>query len=328
MALVGPRRYSERLGVIDGTQLDEACARFDLGSVEDAAPASSGLWGQNILLTTTEGEFVLRGNPEPPHQLRKERAVAEALFERSSLAVPWPYLVDDDTDLFGWTYALMPLLPGRSGAVLWTEADDRARVELAAAHGDALARLHQTTFPAAGPYEPDHDRFVPADYRTWTLERIDSLRGLCRAVDALTSADERFIDALVESSASALEEPFDPVVVHHDFSLANLTYTQAAGRGYSAAGVFDFGEAHIGDGDEDLVRFLFRREREQRHAFVETYRRARPARPGATDRVALYGLADLLFMWNVSHRVTNWFADSQFVDVAVPVIENAQAASP
>jgi aminoglycoside phosphotransferase (APT) family kinase protein len=324
MALSGARKYSERLGVIDCEQLQRACRRFDLGSVERAEPATAGLWGQTILLTTTTGEFVLRGNPTVEHQFRKERAVAAAIHDRTSLAVPWPYLLDDDTDLFGWSYAVMPLLPGSSGAALWDSADDEGRLALAAAHGEALARLHEGTFAAPGPYDPARDRFVPCnDYRSWTMERIGLLRSLCRSADALSIEDERFIDALLESSAAALDDPFVPVLVHHDFSLANTTYAHS-GNGYEPVGVFDLGEAHIGDGNEDLIRFLFRRRGEQRQAFVEAYRRTARAPTGAGDRLAIYALADVLFLWNVSARVTNWFGDATFVDVASPVISNAR----
>ena len=306
--------------------MQRACRRFDLGSVERAEPATAGLWGQTILLTTTTGEFVLRGNPTVEHQLRKERAVAAAIHDRTSLAVPWPYLVDDDTDLFGWSYAVMPLLPGSSGAALWDSADDEGRLALAAAHGHALARLHEATFAAPGPYDPERDRFVPCDdYRSWTMERIGLLRSLCRSADALSIEDERFIDGLLESSAAALDDPFVPVLVHHDFSLANTTYAHSD-NGYDPVGVFDLGEAHIGDGNEDLIRFLFRRRGEQRQAFVQAYRRTARA-PTGGDRLAIYALADVLFLWNVSARVTNWFGDATFVDVASPVITNARDTS-
>ena len=291
MAAAETLKYSERLGVIRPGQLERVCERFDLGLLERAAPATAGLWGQIILLTTTTGEFVLRGNPTSPHQLHKERAVAAALHGRSALGVPWPYVVDDDTDLFGWTYAVMPRLPGTPGNVLWSSADDRARVCRARAHGDALGRLHEVAFPAPGPYDPDQDRFVAAgDFRVWTLDRLKSLRSLCRSADALLSDDERFIDALLESSVGALDEPLTPVLVHHDFSLANTIYAGAGGD-HEATGVLDLGEAHIGDGDEDLIRFLFRRKAAQRRAFVAAYRRRSPARPGAGDRLAIYAVS-------------------------------------
>ncbi len=91
--------------------------------------------------------------------------------------------------------------------------------------------------------------------------------------------------------------------------------------------MFDLGEAHVGDGEEDLVRFLFRRRREQREAFVAAYTDERPLRAGAGDRLSLYALADILFMWEVSQRITNWFGDATFIDTAKPIIDNARMAA-
>ena len=137
---------------------------------------------------------------------------------------------------------------------------------------------------------------------------------------------EIYIDEIIDSCSPALAEPFVPVLVHHDFSLGNTNFDEVD-DGYRARGVFDLGEAHVGDGEEDLVRFLFRRKREQRAAFIEAYIDRRPLRPGAADRLALYALADLFFMWEVSKRFTNWFGDASFVDTAKPIIEKVRMAA-
>jgi aminoglycoside phosphotransferase (APT) family kinase protein len=327
MVTLGPRKYSERLGVIDGKQLQQACDLFDLGTVKGAEPPSAGLWGQNILLSTTNGEFVLRGNPQSPQQFPKERVVAAAINARSSLPVPWPYHVSNDLDPFGWAFAIMPLLPGTMGSSIWEAVDDEIKLGLAAAHGQALAQLHEATFDAPGPYDPERETFVATDdFRGWTLDRIESLRGQCRAIDALSADAERYIDGLIESCSDALAEPFVPVLVHHDFSLANTNY-EPFEDDYRATGLFDLGEAHVGDGEEDLVRFLFRRRREQRRAFVAAYTNERPLRAGAGDRLSIYALADLLFMWEVSQRITNWFGGASFNDTAEPIIDNARIAA-
>ena len=324
--ILEPRRYSEGLGVIGGEQLQRACDLFDIGDVVGAEPASAGQWGQNILLSTTTGEFVLRGNPQTPYQFSKEQLVATEISQRSPLPVPVPYHLSNDVDVFGWPFAVMPLLPGTMGARIWEDADDTARLELAAAHGNALAQLHQATFAAPGPYDEATNTFVPvADFRAWTLERIETLRALCRDGDALTADDERFIDELLALCSEALTEPFVPVLVHHDFSLANTNY-EPAGAGYQCTGLFDLGEAHIGAGEEDLIRFLFRRKRQERAAFLAAYSEVHPLRAGAADRLSMYALADLLFMWEVSSRVTNWFAGSTFIETVAPFLDILRAA--
>lgn len=322
-----PRLYSERLGVIDGAQLQRASDLFDLGEVVRAEPASAGLWGQNILLSTTAGEFVLRGNPQTSYQLSKEQLVAGEINRRSTLPAPFPYHLSNDVDVFGWPFAVMPRLAGTMGSRIWEDADDAARRELAAAHGYALAQLHEATFGAPGPYDDATNAFAPVDdFLGWTLERIETLRARCREIDALSAEAERFIDEVLASCCEALTERFVPVLVHHDFSLANTNY-QTAGAGYHATGVFDLGEAHIGDGDEDVIRFLFRRKRPERAAFLAAYTEVKPLRAGAGDRLAVYALADLLFMWEVSNRVTHWFAGSTFTETVAPFLEILRAAA-
>ena len=49
------REYSQRLGVLTAEQLQAALDRFDLGGLIDARPAPGGLFGQNVLLTSTKG---------------------------------------------------------------------------------------------------------------------------------------------------------------------------------------------------------------------------------------------------------------------------------
>ncbi|MEO6469311.1 MAG: hypothetical protein ABIP21_09430 [Acidimicrobiia bacterium] len=101
MAMLRTRSYSERLGVIEARQLQAGCDRCDLGALDTAEAASEGLWGQNILLSTSHGEFVLRGDPLATGQLVRERVVAGLINERSPLPVPWPYVLVDDPEPFG-----------------------------------------------------------------------------------------------------------------------------------------------------------------------------------------------------------------------------------
>ena len=321
------RQYSEHLGALSDDQLQRACDVFDLGALQQAEAAAAGAWGQNIMLTTSTGDFVLRGKERAAGQFAKERAVAAAINDGSSLASPWPYLVNHDAAILGWSYAVMPRLPGTMGSTLWDRADTDGRLALAAAHGEALAHLHEATFAAPGPFDVTRDAFVAVDnYAQWTIERVESLRSQCRAIDSLSHADERFVDTLLRDCAGALDEPFVPVLVHHDFSLANTNYATEHSD-FRATGVFDLGETHVGDGEEDLVRFLFRRKSTQRAAFVDAYTGRHPFRPGASERLALYALADLLFMWQVSRRVTNWFGDDTFLDVAAPVVASARSVA-
>ena len=321
-----PRKYSDRLGMIDADQLQAVADEFGLGHVANAEPAPGGLFGQIVLITTTDGKYAMRGNPHGHAQLTKERRVAQLIHERSSLPAPWPYHVSENTELFGWTYALMPKLPGTTGSQLWNTGHEEQRIALATAFGQALGRLHEATSPFFGPYDAGLDDFIEMDdFPDWALHRLDACRNKGRSADALPMEAEQFIDTLIEECAPALAEPFEPVLIHHDFTLGNLNLKKS-GSGFAATGVFDLFEAYLGDGEEDIVRMLRDvRSYEQRQAFADAYTAHRPLRPGASERLALYALADFLVIWEYGKRNGVWFEDIAFLDAVRPIIANARA---
>jgi hygromycin-B 7''-O-kinase len=108
------REYSRRLGSIDDGQFRSALERFGLGEFVRAEPVAGGLFGQNVFVASTTGEYVLRGAPHYDWQLPAERFFARLLHERTRAPVPWPYLLDPGDDIFGWSYAVMPRMPGCS----------------------------------------------------------------------------------------------------------------------------------------------------------------------------------------------------------------------
>jgi hygromycin-B 7''-O-kinase len=140
---MNPQKYSERLGVLTREQLQAALDRFSLGRLLDARPASGGLFGQNVLLTSTEGAFVLRGHPHLSRQLDRECYFARRLHETTDVPVPWPYLIDPTTDTFGWAYAIMPRLPGLalSDRDVHRQLSAQDQLAIAAALGHTIGRL-------------------------------------------------------------------------------------------------------------------------------------------------------------------------------------------
>ncbi|HYZ91987.1 MAG TPA: aminoglycoside phosphotransferase family protein [Actinomycetota bacterium] len=325
MSRLEPRKYSERLGVIDPGQLFEVAERFDLGEVLSAEPPVGGLFGQNLFLTTTKGDYVLRGHPHGHVQLTKERRVADFIDQGSSLPAPWPYVVSDDTETFGWTYAIMPRLEGESGAELWEAANEADRLEICKASGEALARLHEADGDFFGPYDAQLDDFIEMDdFADWLLHRLEHWRSMARAVNSLSTEAEVYIDELIETCSPALAEPFAPVLVHHDFKPGNLNFERTS-HGFEPTGIFDLFEAYLADGEEDIVRMLWTvRTTEERKAFVDAYTAHRPLRPGAADRLALYALSDWLVIWEYGHRMATWFDDTSFMERIQPIIKNAR----
>jgi aminoglycoside phosphotransferase (APT) family kinase protein len=153
------REYSQRLGVLSGEQLQAALDRFGLGRLLDAEPVKGGLFGQNVFLTSSHGEYVLRGKPHYPWQLARERFFSRLIAERTSVPVAWLYSIEAGEEPFGWSYAVMPRLPGlRLGDPEVREAlTTPDRLAIARALGEALAALKSLRWPYAGRY--DHARF-------------------------------------------------------------------------------------------------------------------------------------------------------------------------
>ena len=75
------------------------------------------------------------------------------------MPVPWPYLFDARSDIFGWPYVLMPRMPGLQlsdpGVVAQLRREDRAGIagELRA----NLAAMQALTCPFPVPGEHDAD---------------------------------------------------------------------------------------------------------------------------------------------------------------------------
>jgi aminoglycoside phosphotransferase (APT) family kinase protein len=319
------RSYSERLGVLSGEQLQAALERFDLGTLVDAAPLPGGLFGQNVFVTSTRGEWVLRGCPHYDWQLPKECLAARLIAERTSLAAPWPYRVETSPAIFGWSFAWMPRLPGRVAPS--SPGRDAGRA-VAEALGTGLARLHELRAEAAGDYDLAADAIVPSarPHRERVAARLHQWLGWCREARAgcVREEDVLWIEALLAERCAALDEPFEPCWVHHDWKDNNVLCESGDG-GWRVTGVVDLMEGYFGDGEEDLVRCiaLFSGgDRGRIRCFTGAYRAVWPLRPGFEDRYRIYQLVDCLVMWQYGQKNGLWFPpELSFRAFAEPRVE-------
>ena len=102
------------MGTISPVRFQAALERWGLGDFVCAEAVSSGLFGQNVFVTSTQGEFVLRGVPHYAWQFPTERFFVEQMHEQTQTPVPHPYLLEPSTDIFGWAFAVMPRMVGIS----------------------------------------------------------------------------------------------------------------------------------------------------------------------------------------------------------------------
>ncbi len=334
MPIEASREYSKLLGVLTPDQLQSALDRFDLGTLLDAQPAPGGLFGQNVLLTASSGGWVLRGCPYP-RQLEKERYFSQVICECSSAHAPWPYHIEESTDLFGWSYAMMPLLPGLhlSDPEMQRSLSKGDRVELARAMGAYLGRMHEATWDTPGVYDYDRCEIAPlsAPFVDWFPSETRRWLAMCRdASSETTDADVEWIEGVIDRGRDALAVPFTPALVHTDYKEGNVV-AERADAGWKVGGIFDSAEAYAGDGEYDLARSACTYGMEGRAllaAFVGGYAAKRPPRRGFEERFALYLLHDRLIIWEYGQRNNVWFqAGTSFNEWAQPFVDLAKVAS-
>ncbi len=301
--------YSQRLGKIAPEQFQSALKRFGLGLFVRAEPIPFGLFGQNVFVTSTEGEFVLRGVPHYAWQFSTEQFFVEQLHHRTPVPVPYPYQVDLDTDIFGWNYVLMPRLPGISLAdksmVTTLPIDDRLAIARALAR--TLAEAHSLTWECSGKYDPETRRVQLFDkgYGAWVVERIREKLAKAHSYNSHTTAsDGDWTETIIKTSLDALSQPDQPCVVLGDYGEHNVLVERSA-RGWRVSGVFDLMTAHFGDGEADLslpVTDYLCQNRALADAFIQEYTRHVVVRPGFVERQQVYMLNLKLSFWEYWQR--------------------------
>ena len=317
MSRLESREYSQRVGVLTHEQLQAALDRFGLGELRGAEPAPSGLFGQNVMLSSTAGEYVLRGAPWPAWQLPMEAYVAEIIHARTTVPAPWPYLIDEGADIFGWPFAIMPRLAGETVAnydeLMRLTADER--LAMARAMGEGLAALHAAPFDAIAKYDPEAGGYAAVNqpYDEWFEAYARDWLAMCRqASPATTDADVKWIETVIADAKNALAVPFVPALVHHDYKENNLVFLREGDGRWRVNGVFDLMECYAAEGEYDLARTFTGHvvgRPELAFAFLDAYAAVRGLRPGFVERFRLYLLVDRLIIWEYGQRNSIWFPE-------------------
>jgi aminoglycoside phosphotransferase (APT) family kinase protein len=316
--------YAPRLGHLAPEQLQAALDRFELGKLLGTEEIVTGNFGQNLCLTASSGDYILRGNPFFDWQLPKERETARILHERTDVPVPWPYHHEPSTELFGWDYAIMPRLPGE----MVNDAPEPDQLILAPVLADTLAWLQEATFNAAMEFDLGTGAFIPFPHgeREHLSRRIErNLELAIAASDRTSDADVAWVRSLLHDAELASDGWGPSCLVHGDFTINNVVAIHGE-SGWRITGVFDFMTARIGAFEADLCRqFALHHWRNPPagSAFLESYFRLRPPRPGFRDRVPLLLLDERLTLWEWLQRTQPewWRSDVGFRDWAEPVLD-------
>ena len=299
------REYSKRLGRISDQQLQAALEHFDLGKFIRAESISFGLFGQNLFVTSTQGEFVLRGVPHYEWQFPTEQFFTEQLHQRTGVPVPYPYLFEPSTDIFGWGFVIMPRMSGLQiadkqvvASLSWGD-----RRGIAQALAKTLIEAQTLTWAYAGKYDVTTGTVQPLnqDYREWVVGRIRELLTQAQSYNPHTSAsDAAWVESLITKASHSLRTPYSPCIVFEDYKEPNAVVERTS-NDWRVSGVFDLMTAHFGDGEADLSRQVGAYLRENpvlADDFVQAYLQHKAVQPGFVERQQLYMLYDSLIIWS------------------------------
>ena len=302
------RRYCDRLGEISDAQFQQALDRLGLGELVSASAVPFGLFGQNIFLTTSQGEFVFRGAQLADWQFAKEVFFARLLAENTAAPVAWPQRLEISPEIFGWPYIIAPRLPGQPLAdpelIAGLSMDDR--LQIARAQGETLGALQALTWDAAGDFDLAAGGAAPFD-GGHIGHLVGEVRTLVAAADAsgsLSPEDHAWIEGVLGQAAS-VSDAGPAVYLHNDFSLNNLLAERRDGA-WTITGVVDLMTSTFGGAEADLCRQAanyLNVEPELAAALIGAWRGAGGG--GGSDakkRTPLYVVYERLLLWEYFTR--------------------------
>jgi len=311
-----PPKYSERLGSITDEQFQAALDRFNLGKFISAEPISIGLGGQNIFVTSSEGQFVLRGNPHTSNQFCKELFFYSRLHSETEAPVPWPYMHEPSPEIFGWEFVIMPRLPGITvdDPAVAKKLSTTDKLGIASVRGEVIAQMHAFEWDHPGEYDLETNSIKPHEvenYAFWIIHRVYWFLEMAKkASDQTTVSDVKWINEVVNANREAWNEDFVPAVVHHDYSIGNCTVDKVDGK-WQVTGIFDLEEAYIGHPEEDLVRSIIQyammSDPGSAREFAQGYVSVHPLSSGYRERYKINVMSDALGLWLYGQQNGIWF---------------------
>ncbi|BFH61860.1 phosphotransferase family protein [Paenibacillus azoreducens] len=312
---------SNKLGTITDKQLQLVLDRFHLGELITSEKTANGVGNQTLFISSTAGEYVLKGNPLFAGQFIEEKFYVDNLLEITNLPVPSPYLVDESKDIFGWSYAIMPRLQGRhlneSGfAAALGRKDQEQIAELLAV---TISKLHRWKVAQYGEFDPVTQKICPfkGSYKTWLYNRIRFWLKDAKQYSVITSTDIGWVEQLLTASEHVFHSLSSPTFVMGDFKPDNLL-VQQGGEGWEISGIFDFTTGYFGDGIADLPRFVAMYLDDGKEAlaklFIRTYLHCMEAKDGFVERFRVHMLHQRVLDWGCA-KATNdvtWDQDMPF----------------
>ncbi len=278
--------------------------RFDLGRLVSSEKTAEGVMGQTHYISSTAGQFVLKGNPLFSGQWVEERFIVEQLDTRTSIPVPAPYLVDDTDDIFGWSYAVMPRLYGEHihTPELQARLSSLDKQQMAERLAAALLELHSWKVKNSGELDTTTLAIRPFEisYRAWLYGRIRYWLEDAQKYSNISVMDMEWVEGILEDSRQAFDQLGAATFVMGDFKPQNVL-VQNGENGWRVSGLFDFTTAYFGDGVADLPKittmYLENGQEELAKQFLTVYFKGMETKEGFIERFRVHMLYQQILNW-------------------------------
>jgi len=300
--------FSKRLGKLTSHQFQKALSKFDLGNYISAEPVLTGLFGQNVILSSTKGKFVLRGKPHYPWQFPKEKLGSELLHRYTKVPVPFPYLYEPDNDIFGWDFILMPYMPGINP--ISDNLSMKEKIDIAFVLGQNLSELHQCKCNFFGKYDLEINSIKSMDlcFNEWFKNDVEIwVRKSCDD-NSLNENEINWIKEYLNENLTYLSNDFQPCFVMNDYNPGNMLINNCNNE-WIVSGLFDLMEYYFGDGDADLVRLIAIYSDKYKSdstnlikGFINGYFSKTVIEANIIEKFKLFTLRDRLIFWEYGSR--------------------------
>lgn len=250
---------SNKLGIINDDQLQSMLNKFNLGKLISSKKTAHGAMGQTMFVSSTEGEYVFKGNPLYDGQLVEEKFFVENIDKRTNVTVPMPYIIDDSDVIFGWSYALMPCLQGEHLNSKYLKANLKLndKFKIAELIAKTLSEFHNWKVNEFGELNTEKLEIIPFknSYTQWLFNRILFWLEDAKKYSKITEKDLKWVEALLDESKGAFENLSTPTFIMGDFKPGNfLIYL--GDNGWELGGVFDFTNSYFADPVSDLIKMI------------------------------------------------------------------------
>jgi len=291
------------LGEISNIQFQKALDVFSLGKFINAQPITQGLFGQNVFITSTKGEFVLRGHPHNDWQFNNEQLFVNLLHKNTKVPVPHPYLVSMDTLIFGWEFVIMPKMVGQN---IDTISNEKDKIEIATAQAEILIESHSLKYDYCGKYDLTTNKILPYKNEWFTefYNQIIEYLNKAKSYNSNTSIDDiKWARELLDDSKKYFE-PFTPTFFMQDFKNGNMVVDKVNNK-WRVTGLFDLMESTIGHPEADLARTFLHYKRinpKIGYIFLNSYLDNKINLSNFIERLKIFILHDRTIVWEYEQR--------------------------